>query len=150
MAGACRHVWNHHTSQDIAAKYTTVFVEDLSTKGMTTSAKGKGKAAKAGLNREILKSGWHQLEQMLSDKANVIKVPAACTSQRCHGCGHTEKDNRRTQADFICQACGHRDNAALNVLTFANGATACGGGVDVKRPVKREMDRGVGFVSQSV
>lgn len=40
--------------------------------------------------------------------------------------------------------------AALNVLTFGNGVTARGGGVDVKRPVKREMDRGVGFVSQSV
>ena len=53
-------------------------------------------------------------------------------------------------SDFICQACGHRDSAALNVLAFGNGATARGGGVDVKRPVKREMDRGVGFVSQSV
>ncbi len=141
-----RHSWSHQTSKAIADKFTTVYMEDLNTKGLTKAGRGK-----SGLNREILKSGWYQLEQMLAYKANVIKVPAAYTSQRCHECGHTEKDNRKTQAKFVCQACGHRDNAdhnaALNVLASGIGATARGGGVEVKRPVKREMDRGVGFVN---
>ncbi len=134
-----RYAWSHHTSKAIADKYTTVYMEDLNTKGMTKAGRGK-----SGLNREILKSGWHQLEQMLAYKTNVIKVPAAYTSQRCHECGHTEKDNRKTQAEFVCQACGHRDNAdcnaALNILAFGNGATARGDGAEVRRSVKREMD----------
>ncbi len=141
-----RFNWSHHTSKAVADKYTTVYMEDLNTKGMTKAGKGK-----SGLNREILKSGWYQLEQMLSYKTNVIKVPAAYTSQRCHACGHTEKDNRNTQAKFECLACGHRDNAdcnaALNILAFGNGATARGDGVDVRRSVKREIERGVGFVN---
>ena len=136
----------HHTSKAIADKYTTVYMEDLNTKGMTKAGRGKN-----GLNCEILRSGWYQLEQMLAYKTNVIKVPAAYTSQRCHECGHTEKDNRKTQAEFVCQACGHRDNAdcnaALNILAFGNGAAARGGGVEVRRPVKREIDREVGFVN---
>ena len=134
-----RYAWSHKTSKAIADKYTTVYMEDLNTKGMTKAGRGKN-----GLNREILKSGWYQLEQMLAYKANVIKVPAAYTSQRCHECGHTEKDNRKTQAEFVCQACGHRDNAdchaALNILAFGNGASARGDGAEVRRSVKREMD----------
>ncbi len=139
-----RYNWSHHTSKAIANKFTTVYMEDLNTKGMTKAGKGKSE-----LNREILKSGWYQLEKMLVYKANVIKVPAAYTSQRCPECGHTEKDNRKTQAEFVCQACGHRDNAdynaALNILAFGNGATARGDGVEVRRSVKREMDRATGF-----
>ncbi len=121
-------------------------MENLNTKDMTKAGQGK-----SGLNREILKSGWYQLEQMLAYKTNVIPVPAAYTSQRCHECGHTEEDNRKTQAQFICRACGHRDNAdynaALNILTSGNGAAARGGGVEVRRPVKREMEGKVGFVN---
>ncbi len=132
----------HHTSKAIANKFTTVYMEDLNTKGMTKAGRGKN-----GLNREILKSGWYQLEQMLAYKANVIKVPAAYSSQRCHECGHTKKENRKTRAEFICQACSHRDNAdchaALNILAFENGAAAHGDGAEVRRLVKREIDAGV-------
>ncbi|MEP7288186.1 MAG: transposase [Chloroflexota bacterium] len=28
------------------------------------------------------------------------------TSQRCAACGHIEKANRRSQSEFLCQACG--------------------------------------------
>lgn len=141
--------WCHHVSKEIASKYNLVYLEDLNTKGMTASAKGtadnpgRNVKAKTGLNKSILQSSWGKLEQCLSYKSNVIKVPAPYTSQRCHECGHTEKANRKTQADFICVSCGHRDNAdvnaALNILAFGNGAAARGGG-EVTRPVKREMD----------
>lgn len=140
--------WCHHVSKEIAAKYNLVYLEDLNTKGMTASAKGtidepgKNVKQKAGLNREILKSGWGKLERCLSYKSNVIKVPAPYTSQRCHACGHTKKANRKTQADFICLSCGYSGNAdhnaALNILAFGTGAAARGGG-EVTRPVKREM-----------
>ncbi|MEI7646597.1 MAG: zinc ribbon domain-containing protein [Chloroflexales bacterium] len=39
--------------------------------------------------------------------------------QRCSRCGHTERANRRTQADFCCVVCGHAApadyNAAINI-----------------------------------
>ena len=110
---------------------------------MTAKATGKGASAKRGLNREIQASNWYKLEQCLSYKTNVIKVPAAYTSQTCHACGHREKDNRKTQSKFKCQKCGNEANAdynaALNILAAGQAATARGGG-DVSRPVKREYD----------
>lgn len=146
--------WCHHVSKEIAEKYNVLYLEDLNTQGMTASAKGTAEkpgvnvTQKAGLNRSILSSAWGKLEQCLSYKSNVIKVPALYTSQRCHECGHTEKENRKTQADFTCLSCGHRANAdinaALNILAFGNGAAVRGGGDDVSRPVKREIDRGLG------
>ncbi len=58
---------------------------------------------KSGLNREILRTGWGQLDQMLSYKCcKVIKVTAAYTSQRCSVCGHTEASNRKTRSKFTC------------------------------------------------
>ena len=142
--------WCHHASKKIAGKYNLVYLENLNTHGMTASAKGdkanpgKQVKQKSGLNKSILSSAWGKLEQCLSYKSNVIKVPAPYTSQRCHECGHTDKDNRKTQADFACLSCGHRDNAdvnaALNILAFGNGAAARGGGADVRRPGKRETD----------
>ena len=141
--------WCHKVSKEIAGKYNLVYMEDLNTQGMTASAKGtqdkpgKNVKQKAGLNKSILKSGWGKLEQCLSYKSNVIKVPAPYTSQRCHECGHTEKDNRKTQSEFICLSCGYSgnadQNAALNILALGNGAAARGGGA-VSRPVKRETD----------
>lgn len=36
------------------------------------------------------------------------------TSQTCYICGHISKNNRRTQADFICESCGYSDDADIN------------------------------------
>ncbi|MCD9486630.1 transposase [Photobacterium iliopiscarium] len=44
----------------------------------------------------------------------VFKVNAAYTSLECANCGHIHKDNRKSQADFICVACGHTDNEDKN------------------------------------
>ncbi len=142
----------HQTSREIANKYNLVYLEDLNIQGMTASAKGDTESPgrnvkqKAGLNRSILQSSWGKLEQCLSYKSNVQKVPAPYTSQRCSECGHTEKGNRKTQAEFVCLSCGYSGNAdynaALNILASGTGATVRGGGVEVKRPVKREMGTG--------
>ena len=118
---------------------------------MTASAKGtvekpgKNVKQKAGLNRVILCTGWHQFEQMLTYKCRqVIKVPAAYTSQRCNACGHTEKDNRKTQEEFKCVACGHKINAdynaSANILASGIGAAARGGAYPLGSPMIREMD----------
>ncbi len=75
---------NHRASKTMAAKASTVYIEELKTAKMTRSAKGtvdkpgKNVKQKAGLNREILGTGWAQFEQMLQYKCReVVKVPAA-------------------------------------------------------------------------
>ena len=89
-------------------------VEALDITAMTRSAKGtiaepgRNVAAKAGLNRGILRSGWGLLVRRLEDKApgRVEKVNPAYTSQRCSACGHVDRDSRQSQARFRCTACG--------------------------------------------
>ena len=142
---------NHHASKAIAAKASTAYIEALKTKNMTASAKGtveapgKNVRQKAGLNRSILATGWGQFEPMLSYKClEVIKVQAAYTSQQCNACGHTEKDNRKTQKVFKCVACGHKINAdynaSANILASGIGAAARGGALTRGSPMSREMD----------
>jgi putative transposase len=65
-----------------------------------------------------------QLRAFLSYKAALAGVPLhtvnPCnTSRTCHECGYCAKENRKTQASFICQSCGIAVpadwNAALNI-----------------------------------
>ena len=141
--------WFHQTSKLIADKYDLVYMEELHTQGMTKSAKGtaeqlgKNVKQKAGLNRSILASGWYKLEQCLSYKAQVEKVPAHYTSQTCNQCGSIDKANRKTQSIFKCRRCGHEDNAdvnaALNILAIGNTATGRGDG-NISWSVKRQKN----------
>ena len=59
-----------------------------------------------------------------------IAVPAHHTSQTCPCCAHVAKENRLTQAKFLCLACGHAENAdvvgAINVLERGQRLLACG------------------------
>ena len=141
--------WFHQTSKLIADQYDLVYMEELNTQGMTKSAKGtaeqpgKNVKQKAGLNRSILASGWHKLEQCLSYKAQVEKVPAHYTSQTCNQCGSVDKANRVSQSIFKCRYCGHEDNAdvnaALNILAVGNTATGRGDG-NISWSVKRQKN----------
>ena len=144
-----RRNWQHHVSRRIADSAYTVVIEDLSTQGMTRSAKGTADApgrnvkAKAGLNRGILNTGWSDLRRMLDYKAGaVIAVDPAYTSQTCAECGVVDARSRKTRDSFECVACGHADhadlNAAANILASGIGATVRGGG-GIARPVNREI-----------
>ena len=78
-----------------------------------------GRAAKAGLNREMLQMGLGTMANQLSYKLNrqgkaLIFVPAHYTSQECSRCTHTSAENRISQAEFYCQACGFTANADYN------------------------------------
>ncbi|MFT5141797.1 MAG: putative transposase [Rhodothermales bacterium] len=64
------------------------------------------------------------------------KVNPAYTSQTCSLCGHCDKQNRKSQAEFVCTSCGHEQhadvNAAINILGRAfpsfvdrKGSSAC-------------------------
>jgi transposase len=98
--------------------------------------------AKAGLNRQILRSGWGLLVRRLEEKAigRIEKISPAFTSQRCSACGQVDPKSRESQAVFRCTACGyacHADvNAARNIA--AGHAVTARGGDGVTRPVNRE------------
>ncbi|HEY1820003.1 MAG TPA: transposase [Trebonia sp.] len=143
-----RRDWCEKTSTDIARRFDVIRVEDLKVANMTRSAKGTAEEpgrnvrAKAGLNREISRSGWGLLVRRLEDKApgRVEKVPAAYTSQRCSACGHVDGRSRESQARFRCTACGYAGNADVNAARniAAGHAVKARGGDGVSRPVNRE------------
>jgi putative transposase len=103
---------------------------------------GRGVRAKAGLNREILRSGWGLLVRRLEEKApgRVEKVKPHYTSQRCSACGRVDRGSRESQAMFRCTACGFAANADVNAaINIAAGhAVTARGGDGVTRPVNRE------------
>jgi putative transposase len=109
-----RKDWVEKTSTDLARRFDVIRVEELRITGMTRSAHGTSTrpgqrvAAKAGLNREILASGWGLLAQRLNEKepGRVEKISPAFTSQRCSACGLVDPKSRESQADFRCTGCG--------------------------------------------
>jgi putative transposase len=110
-----RKDWAEKLSTDLARRFDVIRVEDLRVHDMTRSAKGTvaepghNVHSKAGLNREILASGWGILVKRLEQKApgRVEKIHPAYTSQRCSACGHVASGNRKSQAVFACTACGY-------------------------------------------
>jgi transposase len=143
-----RKDWVEKVSTDIARRFDLIRVEDLKIGNMTRSAKGsrenpgRNVRAKAGLNREILRSGWGLLVRRLQDKApgRVEKIRPAFTSQRCSACGQVDRGSRESQAVFRCTACGFAGNADVNAaINIAAGhAVTARGGDGVARPVNRE------------
>jgi len=138
----------HKLSRQLVNRYDLIVHEDLKIANMVRRPRPRkaeddtyepnGAAAKAGLNRSIADAGWGQLLQFVAYKAEdagreVIAVDPRHTSQRCSSCGHLDRENRRTQAEFRCQACGHAAhadvNAAINILRAgrARQAPACDG-----------------------
>jgi putative transposase len=123
-------------------------VERLHIKGMTRSAKGTTRepghsvCQKAGLNREILSSGWGLLVRRLDEKApgRVQVLNPAFTSQRCSCCGRVDRKSRESQAVFLCTACTFTCNADVNAARniAAGHAVTARGGDGVAQPMNRE------------
>ena len=131
----------HKTTTTIAKNHGLVVLEDLRVKNMSKSAKGTvenpGKMVKQkfGLNRSILDAAWGKFRRQLEYKVGwangmVLFVDPKNTSRRCPECGHTAKENRLTQADFICVACGYAADADItaagNILRAGHARLACG------------------------
>jgi putative transposase len=122
-----RKDWGEKVSADLTRRFDLIRVEDLKIASMTRSARGtitepgRNVRQKAGLNREIARSGWGLLVTRLEQKApgRVEKISPTFTSQRCSACGHVAAQSRTSQSRFRCTACGfaaHADtNAALNI-----------------------------------
>ena len=147
-AAEIRRDFSHQVSADLARNFQHIVLEDLDVQAMRRSARGtkekpgKCVSAKSALNRKMAQSScMGMVDRFLQYKAwDLIKVPAAYTSQQCAQCGHVEASNRKEQAHFRCLACGHTDNAdvnaARNILNLglekllAGGAPVTGRGGD--------------------
>jgi transposase len=143
-----RKDWAEKTSTDIARRFDVIRVEDLRITKMTRTARGtrenpgRNVFAKAGLNREILSSGWGLLVRRLEDKASgrVERINPAFTSQRCSACGQVDPRSRESQAYFVCTACGFADNADVNAARniAAGHAVTAREGLRDTEPANRE------------
>lgn len=84
-------------------------------------------------DNKILLRNWsyYQLQQMIQYKAKsagikVVKINPHYTSQTCSGCGYTDKNNRKSQSEFVCLKCGMKENADYNAAkNIANGGLNC-------------------------
>lgn len=136
--------WVDKITTTLVREHDLIALENLSPARM--SRKGKGKR---GLNRGILESCWGQFQATLAYKATLAGVQIAWvnpayTSQTCHQCGHIARENRESQATFLCVQCGHAANADLNAalnildrgLEQINGTgQALGRGAQIRPPV---------------
>ncbi|BBZ15118.1 RNA-guided endonuclease InsQ/TnpB family protein [Mycobacterium branderi] len=129
-----RRDWVEKTTTRITATYGVIAVEKLPTRNMVRAPKPKpdpdnedgylpnGKAAKAGLNKGIYANCWGVIAQRLQHKTSalgttLIEVPAAYSSLECRNCGHSVKENRKSQAEFRCVKCGHQDHADIQAAS---------------------------------
>lgn len=130
----------HKVSADICKNHAVVFVEDLQVSSMSKSSKGtkdkpgKRVAQKSGLNRSILDASPFELRRQLEYKmlwngGIFIAVPPQNTSRKCPECQHTSKENRKSQAKFVCVSCGFSANAdfvgAFNIKEAGLALLAC-------------------------
>lgn len=143
----------HKTTTTISQNHALVCIEDLQVRNMSRSSKstseqpGKMVKQKSGLNRAILDQGWGEFRRQLDYKVAwhggmLLAVPPHNTSRTCPCCGHVSKDNRKTQAQFLCVDCGYENNAdvvgAINVLERGYRLLACGEMVQSGRSKKQE------------
>jgi putative transposase len=131
----------HKLSTEVCKNHARVYVEKLNIRGMSRSARGteeepgRNVKAKSGLNKSILDQGWYEFKRQLDYKldwkgGSLVEANYHYTSQRCSCCGYTSKENRKSQAVFVCLACGYKEhadvNAAKNILTVGQTGMACG------------------------
>jgi putative transposase len=136
-----RDDWLHKATTRIAKSHGMVAVEDLNIARMTRSARGTleqpgvSVAAKAGLNRSILRMAWGKAERMLvykcpSNGSSLVKITAQNSSIECARCGYVSSANRIDRTTLRCEVCTHTANADTNAaqVVLQRGLTALGGG----------------------
>lgn len=105
-----RNDFAHKISRQLVDNYGLIAVEDLNIKEMVQDRI---------YSKSIHDVAWNALLQMTQSKAEeagccVVLIDPHYTSQTCSSCGHVDKDNRKTQAKFVCLKCGHSENADVN------------------------------------
>lgn len=107
------HVISKELVQHAYLSQKALALEDL--KGIRARANGFGRQMR------WLLGNWafDQLRQFVAYKAEMAGIPVIFvdprnTSRTCSECGHCEKTNRKSQADFQCLQCGFCANADVN------------------------------------
>ena len=142
----------HQVSSLLVKNHGRIRMEDLRLVNMMKSAKGtverpgRKVAAKRGLNRRLADQGLRTLRTFIEYKLSwsggqFEAVDPKHTSQRCHRCGHTAKENRTTQEKFACVACGYQDHADVNAAKNIRDAAA---GVRRQESTRRRRRRPAG------
>lgn len=141
-----RNDWIHKITTRIVKDYDVICIEDLNVRGMTHSARGQGRKAKAGLNRGILKQSFAEIRRCLEYKAqdsggDVVAIDRFFPSSKtCSACGYINESLTLNQRFWTCTSCGeHHDrdiNAAKNIQAVGHTVLACG---DSIRPPKKSM-----------
>jgi IS605 OrfB family transposase len=108
-----RKIVNHTISKHLVTKAKdtgrAIALEDLKViRGRVTVRK----------SQRARHSGWSffQLRAFVTYKAELAGVPLILvdprnTSRTCPECGHCDKANRRSQAEFVCKSCGYAAHA---------------------------------------
>jgi putative transposase len=132
--GNARRDYLHKISTAISKNHAIVCVEDLQVSAMSQRAVAPGVPGKRTLNRSILDQGWFEFRRQLQYKlkwngGRLVAVSPRNTSITCPACRHISKENRLSQSQFACTACGFQENAdlvgALNVLRAGHARLAC-------------------------
>ena len=71
------------------------------------------------LRASIGKWAFFEIASFIQYKAQMLGVPVYFvdprnTSKQCSKCGFIDRDNRKTQSEFFCLKCGHKENADVN------------------------------------
>jgi putative transposase len=123
--------FHHKTARALVNECDVIALENLRIANMTRSASGTletpgtNVAAKSGLNKSILDTGWSQFAGILAGKAEeaarrIVLVNPAYTSIDCYQCGR--RCTRPQQDTVVCPVHGGMDadcNGALNIYARA-------------------------------
>jgi putative transposase len=108
----------HKLSSELAKKYSTIVVEELQIQNMVKNHFLAKSLSDAGLSTFI-----NMLEYKVSETgAQLVKVPAAYTTQTCSRCGRIREGDKKLglgDREYRCSGCGlviDRDlNASMNI-----------------------------------
>jgi putative transposase len=108
----------HKLSSELAKKYSTIVVEELQIQNMVKNHILAKSLSDAGLSTFI-----NMLEYKVSETgAQLVKVPAAYTTQTCSWCGRIREGDEKLglgDREYRCSGCGlviDRDlNASMNI-----------------------------------
>ena len=125
VANRRRLLYQAVQSQYSKARPKAIAIEDKSVRSLSRSARGTrqapgtGVSAKSGLNRVLRDAALSERMKVVTAEAKkqgirIYAVWPQGSSQTCAACGYRHRDNRKSQAEFRCLACGHEANADTN------------------------------------
>ena len=120
-----------------------IAIEDKSVRSLSRSARGirqapgTGVSAKSGLNRVLRDAALSERMKVVTSetKKQGIRIYAVWpqgSSQTCAACGYRHRDNRKSQAEFRCLACGHEANADTNAALIGRSNRVAGKAIRVR------------------